>query len=64
MSAERTAASTGIARFQRPALIVGVIGLAVSAIGWFMDPQEFFRSYLTSYIFWFSIVMMETNRLS
>jgi hypothetical protein len=56
MSAERTAASTGIARFQRPALIIGVIGLAVSAIGWFLDPQEFFRSYLTSYIFWFSIV--------
>ena len=52
----RRAPSTGVVRFQRPALIVGVIGLAGSAIGWLLDPQEFFRAYLTSYLFWFSIV--------
>ena len=55
MSAER-APSTGIDRWQRPALIVGVIGLAASAVGWFLDPQEFFRAYLPSFLFWFSIV--------
>ena len=55
MSAER-APSTGIVRWQRPALIVGVIGLAASAVGWFLDPQEFFRAYLPSFLFWFSIV--------
>jgi len=54
MAAQR-APSTGIVRFQRPALIVGVIGLAISAIGWVMDPLEFFRGYLPSFIFWFSI---------
>src|SRR5205823_11614649 len=43
-------------RWQRPSLIVGVIGLAVSAIGWLIDPEAFFRGYLTSYLFWFSIV--------
>ena len=50
------APSAHIARFQKPALIVGVIGLAASALGWLLDPQEFFRGYLTSYLFWFAIV--------
>jgi hypothetical protein len=48
--------STGIGRWQTPSLIVGVIGLAASAIGFFMNRQEFFRAYLPSYLFWFSIV--------
>jgi hypothetical protein len=51
-----SAPSTGVVRWQRPALIVGVIGLAVSAIGWVLNPLEFFRGYLPSYLFWFSIV--------
>jgi len=55
MTADR-APSTGIVRFQSPALIVGVIGLAASAVGWFLNPQEFFRSYLSSFVFWFAIV--------
>ena len=50
------APSTGIVRWQRPALIVGVIGLAASAVGWFRDPQDFYRAYLPSFLFWFSIV--------
>ena len=48
--------TTGIARWQGPSLIVGILGLAASAIGWFLQPAEFFHAYLTSYIFWFSIV--------
>jgi len=56
VSAEQRAPSTGIVRFQRPALIIGVIGLAVSSIGWVFNTQEFFRAYLSSYLFWFSIV--------
>ena len=49
--------ATGIARWQTPSLIVGIVGLAVSAIGLFLDPWrvDFFRSWLTSYLFWFSI---------
>src|SRR6266480_2179212 len=27
-----------------------------SAIGWFINPEEFFHAYLPSYLFWFSIV--------
>ena len=48
--------STGIARWQTPSLIVGVIGLLLSAIGFFVNRQEFFRSYLPSFLFWFSVV--------
>jgi hypothetical protein len=52
----RTEDSTGIVRWQRPALIVGILGLAASLIGYLLQPVEFFQSYLSSYIFWFSIV--------
>jgi len=50
------APSTGVVRWQQPSLIVGILGLAASAIGWLINPQEFFRGYLPSYLFWFSIV--------
>jgi hypothetical protein len=49
-------ASTGIARWQTPSLIVGVIGLAISAFGWFSSPLDFYRAYLPSFLFWFQIV--------
>ena len=31
-------------------------GLALSAIGYFVNPAGFFRAYLPSFLFWFSIV--------
>ena len=49
------AESTGIARWQMPALVAGVVGLALSAVGWFTAPGEFYRGYLTGWLFWFSI---------
>jgi len=52
----QAAESTGIVRWQRPSLIIGIIGLAASAVGWFINPAEFFHAYLPSYIFWFTIV--------
>lgn len=48
--------STGIARWQTPALITGIIFLAISAIGFVVDPVNAFRGYLPSYLFWFQIV--------
>jgi hypothetical protein len=54
-SGERVAV-TGIGVWQTPALIVGVIGIIASAIGWFLDKQQFYRAYLPAYIFWFQIV--------
>ena len=50
------AESTGIARSQFPALIIGIIGLVACVIGWFINPTEFYRAYLPSYLFWFEIV--------
>jgi hypothetical protein len=48
--------TTRIVRWQKPSLLVGILGLAASAIGWFLNPTEFFRGYLPSFVFWFSIV--------
>ncbi len=58
-----TAASLEIAadhpllRMQRPALAAGVAGLAVAALGAFISPAQFFRSYLVAYLFWCGIAL-------
>jgi hypothetical protein len=39
-------------RVQRQSIIVGVIGLALCAIGGFFNPAQFFRSYLVAFLFW------------
>lgn len=49
--------STGIARAQMPALIVGVIGIAGAAFGWFTNADEFFKSWLAPFVFWFLIAV-------
>ena len=49
-------AGTGIAVWQMPALVIGIIGIVASAIGWFIDKPQFYRAYLPAYIFWFQIV--------
>jgi hypothetical protein len=41
----------------RPALIAGGVLLAVSIIGAFFDPSQFFRSYLMGYLFWFGLCL-------
>lgn len=41
--------------FGRNALIVGILGLALSAAGYFMDSKQFFHSYLVAFVFWTSI---------
>lgn len=40
-----------VLRLQTPALVVGAIGLALSAIGWLTNAQQFFRSYLVAFVF-------------
>jgi hypothetical protein len=44
-------------QFQRRALIVGVIGVAVCALGAFFNLDQFFRSYLLGYVFWVGIAL-------
>ena len=48
--------ATGIARLQTPSLVAGIIGLMLSAVGFFVDRNDFFKAYLPSFLFWFSIV--------
>jgi hypothetical protein len=40
-----------IDRLQRTALIVGVIGLALAAFGWVVNPQQFLKSYLLAFVY-------------
>jgi hypothetical protein len=39
-------------RLRQRALIVGAVGLALSAFGWFLDPTQFYRSYLLGFLLW------------
>ncbi|HXG59579.1 MAG TPA: hypothetical protein VNL91_11200 [Thermoanaerobaculia bacterium] len=52
-----TPASTGIAGVQKPALVLGVLGLAASAVGWLLSPAAFYKAWLPSYVFWFQIAV-------
>jgi len=44
-------------RVQRTALAAGLLALALSAVGAVATPDQFFRSYLVAYIYWFGIAM-------
>lgn len=46
-----------IVRLQRNALIAGVAGLALTAVGYFLSPEQFFRSYLLGFMYWFGIAL-------
>jgi len=58
MSSELTAnAPPELDGIGRTALIVGVAGLVLGAIGWFFNQEQFFRSYLLGFIFWIGIAL-------
>ena len=46
-----------VARFQRVALIVGVVALIFLGAGAFFEPVQFWRSYLVGYLFWVGIAV-------
>ena len=39
------------------ALIIGIIFLLISAVGYFQDSTQFFLNYMTSFFFWLSIAL-------
>jgi len=45
------------ARAQTMALAIGAVGLVLSLIGWATDPDQFYRSYLTGYVFWVGLAL-------
>jgi hypothetical protein len=51
------AAPAVLGRFQRDALIVGIIGSVLCIAGWLIHPVQFFQSYLIGYLFWLGIVL-------
>jgi hypothetical protein len=42
-------------RIKQPALIVGVVALALTIVGAFFNRDDFFRSYLLAYVYWIGI---------
>jgi hypothetical protein len=47
----------GLDRWLKLALAIGVVFLILSIIGAFFSPEEFFRSYLMSYLFWIGLTL-------
>jgi hypothetical protein len=50
-------APASIARWQRTALAVGAVALAISIAGGIVNPAQFFRSYLVGFLFWYGITL-------
>jgi hypothetical protein len=46
------AAPASVDRLQTLGLIAGVVGLVLSALGWFLSPDYFFRGYLVGWVYW------------
>jgi hypothetical protein len=44
-------------RLQRPLLSAGILLLAVSVVGAFFSPGDFFHGYLAAYLFWLGIAL-------
>ena len=44
-------------RLQTPFLIAGVVGLVVTAIGFFVDRQHFFQAWLVAWLLWLSVAL-------
>jgi len=48
-------APAAVDRLQRTALLVGIVGLVVCALGGFLSPDYFFRSWLVGWVYWVGI---------
>lgn len=44
-------------RFQTAGLVIGSVGLALCAVGAFLDTTRFFPAYLFGYLFWLSLAL-------
>lgn len=56
-AAEEFRPPADLARLHRIALVVGVLGALACVAGLFVDRQQFFRSYLISWLFWMGLAM-------
>ena len=44
-------------RSERPALFVGIVGFLIAIGGAWLGAEQFYRSYLLSYLFWFAMAL-------
>ncbi|HTM51404.1 MAG TPA: hypothetical protein VL285_22065 [Bryobacteraceae bacterium] len=44
-------------RFSHRALMIGAAGLAACALGWFLNPDQFYRSWLIGFMFWNGVTL-------
>jgi len=51
------AIKSGLNRLQSSALGAGAIFLILSAVGWYMNPPQFLRSYLVAFWFWLALTL-------
>jgi hypothetical protein len=54
---QETPPQSSLDRLQRRALAVGIVGLALCALGGWLNPPQFFRSYLLAYVFWLGLAL-------
>jgi hypothetical protein len=52
---EHASPQPGLEQLQRRALVAGAVGVLLCLLGWYLDPVQFFRSYLVAYLFWWGI---------
>ncbi len=50
-----TTTPSSLARLQRPALLIALVGVVLAGVGAWLDLTQFWRSYLIAYLFWLQI---------
>src|SRR5687768_12499655 len=56
-TAEPFAPPPALRRLQGPALVAGLVGLALAAVGFFVDRAHFFQAWLVGWVFWLSVAV-------
>jgi len=44
-------------RVRQRSLMIGIVGLLLCAVGWFLNPEQFYRSYLVGFLFWNGVTL-------
>ena len=57
LRAESFEPPAGLRRLQAPALVTGLVGLAIAAVGFFVDRAHFYQAWLTGWVLWLSVAL-------
>jgi hypothetical protein len=50
-----TQLAAGLTKYRNNAAFIGLVGLVACIAGWVMESDQFYRSYLVGYFFWFGV---------